>query len=623
MTDELLNYYEQELAYFRQLAPDFVRRHPDVAARLRMSEDEIDDPHIERLIQAVAFLNARTRRKIDDEFPEISQAMLQALYPHFLAPFPSAAIVRFALPMDQADMVNGFTIARGEGLETEPIDGEPYRFRTCYPVTVWPIELTMGGLHGASAPLPAASWREKIGSVVSLELASYGSKVPIGAFDFELPALGESDTKPKERGLRFFINAPPLQAYQLYESILNRSLGVVVSAAGEPRSQLILDRHCVRPVGFDRHDALVGCQPRSLPAYGLLTEYFVFPEKFLFFDIVGLDREALGPFERHHAIRIEIYLNRQLESLEQYVTAQTFQLGCCPIVNLFTQRAASIEMTHHQTEYRVVPDPRRPRAYEIYSIDEVVAISRANERLEFTPFSSLTHNGRHARGRRFWHASRRPEAAGSDEDRTEVALSIVDTDFSPDVEAGWALDVKTTCLNPQQLPFGGGQPKFRLASGGPIEPIACLTAPTKTCRPTHPRGALWRLISHLTLNHLSLISTDGRADALRAILTLYDVTNSTQTQNMIAGLLKVHARRTVGRPGGPVSAGVCRGLEVTLHFDEDRFAGRGLYLFGAVMERFLGTYCSINSFTRTVITSSRRDIPVSEWPARAGDMVFL
>jgi type VI secretion system protein ImpG len=134
---------------------------------------------------------------------------------------------------------------------------------------------------------------------------------------------------------------------------------------------------------------------------------------------------------------------------------------------------------------------------------------------------------------------------------------------------------------------------------------------------------LWRLISHLTLNHLSLISTDGRADPLREILTLYDVTNSTHTQNMIAGLLAVQARRTVGRPGGPVSAGVCRGLEVKLHFDEDRFSGRGLYLFGAIMERFLGMYCSINSFTRTVVTSNRRDVPVCEWPPRAGEMVFL
>ena len=161
MTDELLSHYERELAYFREVAPEFARRHPTIAGRLRMSEEEIDDPHVERLIQAVAFLNARTRRKIDDDFSEISQALLQVLYPHYLAPFPSATIVRFALPPDQAEMVQGFSIARGSSLETEPIDGEPYRFRTCYPVTVWPIELTKAGVQRLSFPLPPTHWKEQ------------------------------------------------------------------------------------------------------------------------------------------------------------------------------------------------------------------------------------------------------------------------------------------------------------------------------------------------------------------------------------------------------------------------------------------------------------------------------
>ncbi len=178
MSDELLAYYEQELAYFRQVAPEFARRHPRIAGRLRMSEAEIDDPHVERLIQAVAFLNARTRRKIDDDFSEISQALLQVLYPHYLAPFPSATIVRFALPQDQAELVQGFSIPRGSSLETDPIDGEPYRFRTCYPVTVWPIELTKAGVHRSSIPLPATPWKENVRARIRLELAPYGQEGP-------------------------------------------------------------------------------------------------------------------------------------------------------------------------------------------------------------------------------------------------------------------------------------------------------------------------------------------------------------------------------------------------------------------------------------------------------------
>ena len=194
MSDELLPHYKQELEHFRLMAPEFAKAHQAIAGRLRMSEEEIDDPHVERLIQAFAFLNARTRRKIEDDFPEISQAMLQVLYPHYLAPLPSAAIVRFALAEDQAEMVQGFSIPKGSVLETEPIDGDPSRFRTCYPVTVWPIRLAKAGVRSLFSPLPAVRWKERVRSVIRLELASYSEKTPISAFGFER--------------LRFFLNAP-------------------------------------------------------------------------------------------------------------------------------------------------------------------------------------------------------------------------------------------------------------------------------------------------------------------------------------------------------------------------------------------------------------------------------
>jgi type VI secretion system protein ImpG len=608
MSDQLLRDYERELAYFRQVAPEFARRHPAIAGRLRMSEGEIDDPHVERLIQAVAFLNARTRRKIDDDFSEISQALLQVLYPHYLAPFPSATIVQFALPPDQAELVQGFSIARESSLETEPIDGEPYRFRTCYPVTVWPIEITNAGVHRSAVPMPATRWKDAVRARIRLELAPYASKVPIGALAFDQ--------------LRFFLNAPPQLAYQLYEAIFNNCLGVVVSGDSGERAPVMLDRSGIRPVGFERDEALVQSPPRSFPGYELLNEFFVFPQKFLFFDIVGM-AAALRHFDNCRAISIDICLDRPVESLERYVTPKTFQLGCCPIVNLFRQRAESNRLTQHQTEYRIVPDARRPRAYEVHSVDEVVAVSPANERVQFFPFYSLTHHrGGDGHGARFWHASRRPEGAGA-ADRSEVLVSLVDSHFSPSVPSDWTMDVMTTCLNPRQLPFGGGQPKFTLESGGPLQPTACLTPPTKTTRPSSDSAVLWRLISHLTLNHLSLVSPDASAEPLREILKLYDMTDSKETQNVIAGLLSVRARRTAGRPGGSVSAGVCRGLEVTLHFDEDRFTGSGVYLFGAILERFLGMYSSINSFTRTVITTNRRDGKLCEWPARAGEVVFL
>jgi len=610
MTDELLDYYKQELEYFRLVAPEFARAHQAIAGRLRMSEEEIDDPHVQRLIQACAFLNARTRRKIDDDFPEISQALLQVLSPHYVVPFPSAAIVRFALPEDQSELVQGFSIPRGATLETEPIDGDPCRFRTCYPVTVWPLALRRAGVHRAM-PLPATRWKERARSVIRLELSTYSQEVSISAID-----CGR---------LRFFLNAPAHLVYQLYESIFNNALGVVVSAQSQKKPPLVLERDCIRQVGFERAEALVDHSARSFPAYQLMTEYFAFPEKFLFFDLVGLDREALRQFHGEQAIAVDIWMDRHIDVLERFVTAEAFQLGCTPAVNLFPQRAESIRLTHTESEYRIIPDARRPQAYEVHSIDRVIALSPDNEEVEFFPFYSLAHQ-RFEGGRagRFWHASRRPAVADDGMSHSnDLFLSLVDTEFTPAAAADWTVDVMTTCLNPRQLPFGGGQPEFRLSSGGPLQKITCLTPPTETRRPVYQAGTLWRLISHLSLNYLSLVSRDGSAEPLREILKLYDVTDSGETRNMIGGLLKVSTERAVARLGGPVRGGVCRGLRVTLHFDEDRFTGRGVYLFGAILERFLGVYASLNSFTQTVVTTTRREGLLREWPPRAGDMVFL
>jgi type VI secretion system protein ImpG len=207
-----------------------------------------------------------------------------------------------------------------------------------------------------------------------------------------------------------------------------------------------------------------------------------------------------------------------------------------------------------------------------------------------------------------------------------MLLTLVDLDLEPATAADWTVVVQTTCLSrdlPLRLPFGGGQPRLRLTTGGPIEKVTCVTPPTKTRRPPLREGTIWRLISHLSLNHLSLADNESGAEPLREILSLYDFTGSPETRDVIAGLLGVESRRVVGRVNSPVSAGFCRGIEVSLHFDEDKFSGNGLFLFASVLERFLGLYSSINSFTKTKATTNRREEPLHEWPPRAGERVLL
>ena len=193
MSDELLPYYQRELAFIRRLGGEFAEAHPKIAGRLRLAPEVAEDPHVERLIEAFAYLNARTRHKLDDDFPEISDAMMGVLYPHYQTPIPAMAVVQFALDRTQGDLRAGYTVPRHAMLETEPIDGEPCRFRTCYPTTVWPVELTAASLTGRPFAAPRTAYSSNAVAVLRIQLQCFGKEMTFAQMGME--------------SLRFFLKA--------------------------------------------------------------------------------------------------------------------------------------------------------------------------------------------------------------------------------------------------------------------------------------------------------------------------------------------------------------------------------------------------------------------------------
>jgi type VI secretion system protein ImpG len=609
MSAELLTYYNRELSFIRRLAAQFAAEHPKIAGRLRLGPDVSEDPHVERLIEAFAYLSARIRHKLDDELPEITEALLGVLYPHYQAPIPSMAVVQLEVGPDQTQPPTGYLVPRGTALETEPIQGEPCRFRTCYPVTLWPVEVESAGLSRPPVRAPVTPRSAQAAAVLRLVLRCRGEDAGFAALTLS--------------SLRFFLKGQPQHAYRLYELLLNNTLEVALAGSPADRDPVVLDAGCLRPVGFERDEGMLPYTARSFLGYRLLSEYFAFPQKFLFVDLTGLGPRRPGwPADR---LEVFLYLDRTSADLEQNLSADAFRLGCAPVVNLYRQRAEPIALTHMQFEYRVAPDARRPLAHEVYSVDRVTASSGDGREVEYQPFFSVKHATGEAPAT-FWHASRKPAepVEGQADQGTEVFLSLVDLGLAPSVAGGWTLDVETTCLNrdlPQRLPFGGGQPRLQVSAGaGLVSRISCLTAPTPTLRPAMKKGALWRLISHLSLNHLSLVEGDN-AEALREILKLYDFADSAENRHTIDGVLEVTARRVVGRVGG--DRAFCRGVEVTALFDEERFSGSGLFLFASVLERFLALYCTVNSFSKLIATTKGGEGELRRWPPRTGEKVLI
>lgn len=609
MTDELLPYYNRELSYFRRLAEEFANSNPKIAGRLRLGPESSEDPHVERLIEAFAFLNARIRYKLDDDFPELTDALLSILYPHLVAPIPSMAIVQFELDRRQSKLTAGHKVPKDSAIETDPIQGEPCRFRTCYDVELWPIEVVSARVDRMPSPSPATPRSNEAVAVAHLKLRCLSKDVRFG--DLEASSL------------RFYLRGLPQHAYLLYELLCNSTLDVAIANGASDPDPIVLPPESIQPVGFQPEQGMLPYSARSALSYRLLSEFFTFPEKFLFLDFSLPDRAHLA----HLGSEVDIFVHLAESSidLEGNVSRETFRMGCSPVVNLFRQRAEPIQLTQTSTEYRVAPDARRPMATEVYSIDSVVATSPEEKEFTYLPFYSAQHAVKDQDRQKFWYADRRAAEPrdGEIDHGTEVYLNLVDLDFTPSPESGWFIDVGTTCFNrdlPGRLPFGGGQPKLRLSEGGgAIAKLTCLTAPTPTRRPPRKHGAMWKLVSHLSLGHLSLANDEGGATALREILKLYDFADSAHTRAMIDGILSVSTRRTVARVPSRHGPGICRGVEIEVQFDEDRYPEHSLYLFASVLESFLAQYCSINSFTKLVAKTKRREGEFCSWPPRAGE----
>lgn len=617
MRDELLGYYERELSFLRQMGAEFAQKYPKVASRLLLEPDRCEDPHVERMIEAVAFLASRVHLKIDDEFPELTESLLSVLYPHFLAPLPSASVVQFAMEAEHAQARMGQTIPAGSLLRSNPVDGNPCRFRTCYPVTIWPVEIA-----GLRFELPAPGVPAPAGtkSVLRIELKTMGSL----RFADLVEKSPEGATRPFG-SLRFYLQGESKLQHSLYELLGNDVLQVALSPGagpGAPGGPILLPLSSLRAVGFERDEGLLPYGDRSFLGYRLLQEYFAFPEKFFFFDLNGL--EAAARPGSGSTLEVHLALAREFP-LERNVSGQTLRLHCAPIVNLFAQVAEPIRVTQLQSEYRVVPDVGRPNALEVYSVDEVTGVlPDMQQAVAYRPFYSVRHGASTEEGETFWHATRR-SSHRKDDEGTEVYLTLVDLNFHPSVPRTETLSVVVSCTNrdlPAKLPFGSASGDFELEAAGVFSGIRCLRKPTPTVRAPLKRGLQWRLISHLSLNYLSLVEGGQGPEALQEILKLYDFADSAVNRQQIAGIIGLKARRVL-RPVGSAQSGFVRGLEVSVEFDEQQFIGSGIFLLASVLERFLGLYASINSFAQTIASSRQREAVVKRWPPRAGEQIVL
>jgi type VI secretion system protein ImpG len=610
--DDLLFYYERELSYLRQLGAEFAEKYPKVASRLVLEPSKCEDPHVERLLEGFAFLAARVHLKIDDDLPEVTESLLNVVYPHYIRPIPSMSVVQFHIDPEQGKLTTGFRIARGAQLYSRPVAGSPCRFRTCFDTTLWPVSVQ------------AAEW--KTPDRISPPVKTYDT---YAVLRLELRCFQDvSFDKLELRALRFYISGESNLSHTLYELLANSCREIVVRdpTPGVRRQPVVLPASSLRPAGFEEDEAMLPYPRRSFAGYRLLQEYFAFPQKFLFLDLHGFDRLRAAGFRD----RVEFLFlispyerSERQQALEVGVNVNTLRLGCSPVINLFSQTSEPILVDQKRHEYHVVPDARRQQSTEAFSVDEVVGVTpHSATTVVYQPFYSFHHSAE-TKDNAFWYATRRPAGWRAD-GGADVYLSFVNLSGRPAYPAEDAITVRLTCFNrdlPSRLPFGNENGDFELDGGGPIKRIIALVKPTSVVQPPLGRALQWRLISQLSLNYLSIV--DGGVEALREILRLYNITGSVVLDRQIQGIARVDSHPCLTQVASEQGVSFVRGRKVELELDEEQFAGGGAYLFASVLERFLGLYVSLNSFSVLQARTRQRKEVMKEWPPRAGNRVLL
>jgi type VI secretion system protein ImpG len=647
MNREFLDLYNRELQLLNEQAREFANEYPGIAERLGgILEDRID-PMIGGLLEGAAFLAARVQLKLKHEFPEFTSNLLEQLVPHYLAPTPSIMLAKVVPTFGDKALRDGHPIARGSYLDAtfRQLDRQfSCRYRLCGEIIVWPFELVGAEYFLSPAPLQALGL-----SVGSEVLAGMRLTLTLRAAarpEDELPD-SEALVKPELQfaGCRttkmpIYLTGTEADSIALYEQLFAHCKGVYFRCLDEFGDPIVhrASPSCLQQAGFEREDALFPNDNRVFEGFDLLREFFVFPRKFLGFNLTGL--AELLPQMKAKTIDILFAFNEVNSRLAAAVRPEMFGLYAAPAINLFEKAADRIALKSNQHEYHVVPDRSHYLDYEPHRLLDVYAhYPGGQEKVPVHPLYAASLDGRSAG--LYYTLRRLPRRRTVEEKRLGISSDYTGTDMfislsesgGDDEASGIAeLSVRALCSNrhlTEHLPIGAGGADFRLVedftlniicAAGPTPPREPIVAQLRSRSETAYTGTVtWRLVNLLSTNHLGLVERGaGRnGHALREMLAMFAEMTDSVTERRIRAIRNVDSRPIVRRLRQRSGIGAARGIEISVTIDEKAFEGAGIFLLGAVLDRFFADYSGFNHFTQTVVRSVERG-EVMRWPPRVG-----
>ncbi|MCW5833027.1 MAG: type VI secretion system baseplate subunit TssF [Labilithrix sp.] len=585
---DFAGYYQDELAFLREMGREFAEAHPALAPMLA---ERSGDPDVERLLEGVAFLTGRVRQKLDDELPQAIQGIAQLLFPDLVRPMPSAAILELTpLPTVLRERL---VVPAGTEFASVKVDGTPCLFRSSTDCELMPWVID----DVRVAPLPGGKHELRVDIKMPLAMPLG----PLGAERVRLHFAGEARTS---LGTLMWI-------HQSAESV-----SLVVPAAGGGEREIVLGRRAVESVGFGEDEALLPASPTAFAGPRLIEEYYALPAKFAFVDVVGLGRiNEVAPAATRFSVVIRLDAG---PPSDLRIGRESIRLHCVPVVNVFSTTAEPLALSPMKNEYLVRPSGLSPAHGEVYTITRVEALGEGGARSEVPSFYDFAYVGSAAQ-RPFYAAHVRPSVTGDGADTVVSFGTARDSGALPDAVAA-SIDVLATN---RALTRGlrVGEICVPTASSPAVATFKNLAPPTPYVPPPFGRDQQWRVVAHAAMN-LSAI-TDVRV--LRAALDVYNFHARIDAQAARANELRLAALQSVRvSPAEQLHRGApVRGVAIDVGVADSGFVGPGdMFLFGAVLERFFASYASINSFSRVTLEGSPSRQRFT-WPARNGSLTLI
>ncbi len=620
-----LEYYNEELVHIRELGREFADIHPAVARNLSLDTVPCPDPYVERLLEGVAFLAARTRLKVDAEASRFARNVLEVLYPDLLGPAPAMSMAILRPGPQVMTMPEGHVVGRGTRLASGLREGLATRatYTTAQDVALWPIKIAR------------AEYLQDRGAIAAAGLSDIDGKSGESGLRLVIARDGPGDMAELALDRIDLHFAGKARAALLFDAVHGATIAAGARAAVKDQRTTKISGPGL--VGINDDEALLPRTRSTFEGYRLLREYFLMPERFYFARFEGLKPIVKSCGKNH--LEIVVLFRRPCPELADVAVAD-FELFVAPVINLFERDCDVIELDERKFQQVLHADRTRSRDFEIYAVSRVEDADLEGSDSEIPPVFGMVQ----PKGHGIFHATeRRPRRPAEDERRDgqtrtsytgdDMFISVSRPRHAPASRSLKRLAVRALCTN-RDLPILDDNPALSLESGDPVSVVQLLSAmrpprsslpavlPTSAGGESRLDDLSWRLIGQLSLNFLSLAEEQPGAEPLRALLGLYADRGDPALARHARAIDRVSARPVIDRLdlAGPMCFG--RGTEVTLQVDENILSGHSSLLLTRLVDKLFARYAGINSFvrTKTRLMQKREELA---WPTMPGNRYLI